>query len=394
MFDFDTVIDRSGTDSAKWDAATLKEKFGEEEMISCWVADMDFPVAPAIAEAVQKRAAHPIYGYSNSERHIEAYMGWAKRRFNWDVKREWITFTPGVVPALNIAVQTFCHPGEQVMIQKPVYYPFTDAVYKNGCHVVSNDLRRVDDHYEIDFDDFEAKAKDPRTTLFIMCSPHNPAGRLWTEDELRKMMTICLENNVFVISDEIHSDLVLPGHKHHVAASLSPEIAQNVMTCTAPSKTFNLAGMQFSTIIIPNEAKRREFQQAMDNLTLLFPNPFAIVSVTAAYEEGEPWLEELLTYLQGNLDWINDYVAKNMPKIKVFPHEATYLLWMDCSALGLNDQELQDVMYHDAKVAMDAGSWFGPQGEGFMRFNMATQRSRVQAAFEAIHDALDKKGLL
>ncbi|BDR57709.1 MalY/PatB family protein [Xylocopilactobacillus apicola] len=388
-FDFDQIIDRHNTNSVKWAPETLQEKFNEPEIkYPCWVADMDFLCPPAVREAINKQAAHGIFGYSSSNKPDAAYINWAKRRFDWEISPESLLHTPGVVTAIRLAVQTFTHPGDQVLIQRPVYYPFSEAVVDNGRKLISNSLVLKDDRYEIDFDDFSAKCSDPNTKLFILCSPHNPIGRIWTKDELLKMLQICYDNHVFVIADEIHHDLIMPGTTHHVAATLDAKYAQNLMTCTAPSKTFNLAGLQFSNVIIENPERRHDFQRALNNVGLGSSNPFALVATTAAYDEGEEWLDELREYLAGNLAWIKDYLAKNLPQIKIREHEATYLIWLDCRQLGLSDSELEQVMYRKAKVAMDAGTWFGPEGSGFMRFNMACPISEVKGAFESIYKAI------
>ncbi|BDR55466.1 MalY/PatB family protein [Xylocopilactobacillus apis] len=390
-YNFDQIVDRHHTNSSKWSLEAYKEKFNEPNIkYPCWVADMDFLCPPMVIDAVEKRANHGIYGYSSSNEPEIAYMGWAKRRFNWELKEEWILHTPGVVTAIRLAVQTFTHPGDQVLIQRPVYYPFSDAVEDNGRKLVSNSLVFKNGHYEINIADFEAKCADPNTKMFILCSPHNPIGRLWTKNELLKMLEICDKYHVFVVADEIHSDLVMPGHTHYVAANLDPKYAQNIMTCTAPSKTFNLAGLQFSNVIIENDAKRYDLDRAINNVGIGNPNPFAIVATTTAYNEGDEWLKEVLDYIEGNLNWVKDYLSKNLPQVKVYNHEATYLLWLDFRELKLTDQELEDVIFHEALVAMDAGTWFGPEGSGFMRFNLACPRSTVTGAFESIREALAK----
>lgn len=390
-FDFDQIIDRHQTDSIKWSPKSFKEKFDEENIkYPCWVADMDFLCPPAVMDAVSERAAHGIFRYSASSKPDEAYINWAKRRFNWNVKPEWILHTPGVVTAIRTAVQTFTEPGDQVLIQRPVYYPFSQAVEDNNRKLVSNCLVFINNHYEIDFDDFEQKCAESKTKLFIMCSPHNPIGRIWNENEISKMMKICLDNQVFVVSDEIHNDLIMPGNTHYVAANIDDKYSENIMTCTAPSKTFNLAGLQFSNVIIKNSEQRDQFNRALNNIGLKNENPFAIVATTAAYNKSEEWLNELLDYLGQNLAWIKKYLAENMPQVKVYDHQATYLVWLDFRELGLSDEKLEDVIFHQAKVAMDAGNWFGPEGKGFMRFNMACALSEVKKAFEAIKNVLVK----
>lgn len=391
MYNFDEVIDRDGTYSSKWSPTVLNEKFGESKMLSYWVADMDFRTAPAVVKAVTKQAEHGIYGYSEGTNFRDAFISWVSRRFNWTIQPEWIVNTPGVVNALSIAVNTFCQPGDKVLIQNPVYYPFEQVIEKNQCEIVSSNLYLKDDQYWMDFEDFEQKAKDPNVKLFILCSPHNPVSRLWTKEELARVMDICLANDILVVSDEIHSDLVFPGEKHHILASLDKKYEQNVITCLAPSKTFNLAGMIFSNIVIPNPVIREQFQATVNQFDLNMMSPFAMAAVYAAYTEGEEWLEELLVYLKGNFEFTKEYLRKHLPKVKFIRHQATYLAWLDFRDYGLTDKDLEDVIYHDAKVAMDGGTWFSEQGSGFMRLNMACPRSLLEEGLERVVKAVTNK---
>lgn len=384
MYNFDERIDRKGTNCVKWNPDDLEERFGERDMLPFWIADMDFQVANEIEETIKKRAAHAVFGYSNGDEPKKAYLEWAKRRFQWEVKLEEIVTTPGVVPALNIAVQTFTELGDQVIIQQPVYYPFQNAIENNGRVVSCNQLIYENGQYHIDFDDFEQRAKDPMTKLFILCSPHNPVGRVWSKEELSRLAEICLKNDVLIVCDEIHNDLIFSGNRHHVLASLDDRYAQNTITCVAPSKTFNLAGLQYSMIVIPNEERRARFSESLEKLSIGEPNPFGIVATEAAYRFGEKWLEELLVYLEKNYQFLKGYLAEHLPKVKVPDHQATYMVWLDFQAYDLSDEELEDLIFHQAKVALDGGTWFGKGGSGFMRMNIACPKSLLEEGLERI----------
>lgn len=385
MYNFDKVIDRTNTNSTKWDSNVLKENFNESEILPLWIADMDFEVAPAIKEAVMKVAEHGIYGYSDSDKHLNAFIDWTKRKHDWTIEKDWILNTPGIVTAFNLAIQVFTKPGDNVIIQRPVYYPFSKAIENNGRHISANSLvLNKKGKYEIDFEDFENRAKDPNTTLFILCSPHNPISRIFTEEELIKMMDICIENNVLVLSDEIHNDLILPGYDFTTLGNIDEKYGDYLITCMAPSKTFNLAGMQLSYIIISNEQIRQKFARALTQIHIGRSNPFAIEAAAAAYDESEAWLEELLEYLEGNYNFLKDYFSKNLPELRVQELEATYLVWLDFREFDFEVEELDEVIFNRAKVGLDGGSWFGPEGEGFMRINIASPRSIIEKAAEEI----------
>lgn len=384
-FDFDRVIDRAGTESSKWDPEVLRKRFGAEDMLSYWVADMDFEVAPAIKRAVVERAAHGIYGYTTPADFNAPFCRWVARRHGWHVESEWVLNTPGVVTALHACVQAFTQPGDAVIIQRPVYYPFTFAVERNGRRVSSNSLIETERGWRIDFDDLERRAADPKATMLILCSPHNPVARVWTPEELRRLMGICLANDVLVVADEIHNDLVMPGYTHHVLAALDEAYADHVVTCMAPSKTFNLAGMQTSDVVVPDEGLRRRLQGVLDRLNVgEQPNPFAAVAVRAAYDEGAEWLDELVRYLAGNVSFVHEWCASNLGCARLGAHEGTYLMWMDLRELGLSDEELRRRVWRGARVALDAGSWFGREGEGFMRMNVACPRAVLQDGLERL----------
>ena len=385
MYQFDKIIDRSNTSSVKWDPEILLENFGVEDCLPLWVADMDFEVAPAIKEALIKVADHGVYGYSGTKKHMDAFVNWVDRRFDWLIQSEWLLNTPGVVNAFNVAIQTYTRPGDQVIIQRPVYYPFTDAIVNNGRRVSSNSLiLNEEGRYDIDFEDFEMRAKDPNTTMFLLCSPHNPVGRLWTKEELTKMMQICLDNNVLVVSDEIHADLVMPGYVHYPAGTIHERYLENLITLMAPSKTFNLAGMQLSYVVISDEIKRREFARTLEQGSIGIVNRFAFESATVAYNDSEDWLDAVIDYIHGNYKYVKEYFKRELPAIGIHELEATYLVWMDFRSLDLTLDELTEVIFKDAKVGLDGGDWFGSEGAGFMRMNLACPREIIEKACEAI----------
>ncbi|QTL97418.1 putative C-S lyase [Iocasia frigidifontis] len=378
-YNFDKVIDRKGTNSSKWEPAILKQMFNGEDVLPFWVADMDFKVAPPIIDALKKRVEHGIYGYSTRpDSYYEAIINWTKRRFGWEIKKDWILYAPGIVPAINYLIQTFCVPGEKVLIQQPVYYPFANAIENNGCHVANNPLVFNGEDYEIDFEDFEEKVKAPKVTAFILCSPHNPVSRVWTKEELEKIGEICLENDVLVIADEIHNDLVYSGFTHTMFASMNEEFAQNSITCTAPSKTFNLAGLQTSNIIIPNRKLRLKFESNLERNSIGLQNPLSIVAIEAAYNEGEEWLEQLLVYLAANVKFIDNYLQENLPHARLIKPQGTYLGWLDLRKYETNADILEGTVAKEGKVGLDGGSWFGPGGAGFMRLNYACPRKLLE----------------
>lgn len=389
-YDFDQIIERRDTGSSKWDKNVLKEMFGEEDILPFWVADMDFKVAEPITEAIHKRVNHGIFGYSvRQDSYYEAIINWTDRRFGWKIEKDWILYTPGVVPAISYTIQGLLRPGDKVLIQDPVYYPFRKCIENNGCHTVVNELKHDGESYEIDFEDFENKAKDPEVKMFILCSPHNPVSRVWKKEELIKLGDICVANNVLILADEIHNDLIFPDNKHFILASLKEEFAQNSITCTAPSKTFNLAGIQSSNIIIPNEVIRNKYNEMLERNNIGMQNPLSIAAVEAAYNEGEEWLEELLIYLKGNIDFIIDYLGKNLPKAKMSIPQGTYLGWIDLRSYEKDGHKLEELIIKEGKVALDGGTWFGTSGEGFMRINFACPRSLLKEGMERLCKAVN-----
>jgi cystathionine beta-lyase len=387
-YDFDRVIERKGTGSLKWD--TVERSTGVADALPLWVADMDFRAPDAILDALRARVEHGIFGYAvRTESCYQAIIGWMKRRHGWAIERGWILFSPGVVPALNLAVQAYTRPGDRVIVQTPVYYPFSTAVVNNGRELVRNTLKEEGGTYRIDFDGLE-QSIDERTRVLIFCSPHNPVGRVWRRDELENLAAICARHRLVVVSDEIHADLVMKGHVHLPLATVSPEIAPLTVTCTAPNKTFNVAGLQAGNVIIPNPELRDRFRAVLTSAGLTMANILGLAASEAAYDHGEEWLEQLLEYLHGNYMFLRTFVEQRMPRVKVTPLEGTYLVWLDFRGCGLGDPELKTLLLQKAKVWLDAGPMFGPGGEGFQRINIACPRSILAQALERIAAAISQ----
>ncbi|HHJ11164.1 MAG TPA: putative C-S lyase [Bacteroidetes bacterium] len=384
-FDFDRLIDRRDTHSFKYDG--LQKVLGTDEVIPMWIADMDFAVPPAVSKAIIKRAEHPIYGYTfRPDSYYESIVRWMDKRHGWNIEKEWIQYCPGVVPALNMAVQGFTEPGEGVILQSPIYHPFFHAINLNHRKLLNNQLKELEDGtYIIDFDDLVEKAKEAR--LLLLSNPHNPVGRSWDEDELRTLGEICTANNLLVVSDEIHADLTLPGHHHIPLASLSEEIASHTITCISPSKTFNLGGLNTSSVIISDPEVRKRFEEVIESLHLGMGNLFGMEASIAAYNHGEKWLDALLKYIQGNIDFARSFLKEKLPGIGMSPIEATYLLWLDFRKTGMNNDELHKFMINKAKVGSNDGTMYGPGGEGFQRLNVACPHSIVEEAFIRIYNA-------
>lgn len=382
-FDFDTVVNRKNTNAIKYDLAKKRGK--PEDAVSLWVADMDFPTAPCIQKAVAEKAAHGIWGYSRPDnRYYDALKKWYKERHNFEVQNEWVVNTPGVCFALATAVKAFTKEGESVLIQKPVYYPFFNIINSLQRKVVNSSLILKNNHYEIDFDDFERKIVQENVKMFILCSPHNPGGRVWTKQELQKISEICLAHNVLVVSDEIHSDITFGSNVHTVYGSLSEQALKNSIICTAPSKSFNLAGLQFSNIFIADEKLKKAFSEELDKTGYDEPSVFGIVAATAAYSEGADWFDSVKSYIWENILFAKKYIEENASQIKVLVPEGTYLLWLDFSKTGLSDSEINDRVLNKAKVWLDRGSMFGKEGEKFQRINCATPRIILEDALKRI----------
>lgn len=385
--DFDAIIPRRGTGSLKYDAAVKRGK--PADVLPFWVADMDFQSPPAVLEALSQRVAHGIFGYTEiiDESYFQALHSWYKTRFHWECRPEWLVITPGVVFALCTAIRALTKPGDAVLIQQPVYYPFETSVKINDRRLVVNQLLYKNGRYEVDFEAFERQIVEEQVKLFILCSPHNPVGRVWTKEELVAMGDICLKHGVYVIADEIHADFVYPGHRHWVLAGLKPEYAEVTVTCTAPSKTFNLPGLQIANIFIKNEQLRRLFIAEIRKTGYSQPNVMGLVACQAAYEHGAPWLDALIQYLTGNLSLVRDFLREELPFVKLVEPEGTYLLWLDFRALGLTDRELEQLLLYKAKIWLSAGPTFGLGGEGFQRFNIACSRAVLQEGLNRLKSA-------
>lgn len=380
-YDFDKVIDRTGTSCEKH--SFMRENGLSEDTLGMWVADMDFETAPEVKAKIEEVAAHGIYGYTGKkEEYYEAVIRWFEERFDWKIRKKWILTTPGVVFALATAVRAYTEEQDAILIQRPVYYPFSRVVEQNGRRLVNSPLLLRDGKYVMDYEDMERKIVEQQVKLFILCSPHNPVSRVWTREELLRAAEICMRHNVIMLVDEIHCDFVLPGYHHTSFATLSEEVAEHAVICTAPSKTFNLAGLQLSNIVIQNTELREKFVRELTKTAYYGANIFGQMACQAAYEKGGDWLEELLLYLKGNVDYIRDYLAKYLPKVHLIEPEGTYLLWMDFRDYGYAPGKLQDKMLHEAGLWLDEGMMFGEEGAGFMRINIASPRSVVREAME------------
>lgn len=387
MYHFDDVLDRTKLSAEKF----LPFKPAQEGCISVWVADMDFPAAAEIQEALLKRMQIPSYGYTNrGEAYDAAAIDWMKRRHHWKVQQKWLLTTPGVVPAMAFAVQALLQPGDKVIVQPPVYPMLAKMVRSNGAEVVENPLQLINGRYEIDFDRFEQQAKDQAVKLFFLCNPHNPVGRVWTREELQKLADICLANGVYIFSDDIHHDFVYGNNSYTPIASLSSDVSQITITATSPSKTFSLAGFKMANIWIETDSMRRSFAAAVSRVGSNQLDIGAIEATIAAYTYGEQWLGEVLAYLEHNNKLVDEFVAAYMPQIGTFPLEGTYLKWLDFRSLGMSGIELEDWALQEAKVWFSEGYAFGAEGEGFKRMNLASSRQVIQEALERVEKAMKR----
>ena len=431
-YNFDKITNRKGTNCLKYDYAVERGK--PADVLPLWVADMDFRVSEEITKSLHAAVEHGIYGYTQpKDPYYNAVIHWMEKNHNWKTEREWIVKTPGVVFALGAAVKAFTEPGDAILIQNPVYYPFTNIIRDNDRRVVDNTLeyhpaaeqtavkteatlagsepinntsmtkkdkmdngsvQKIDSGstrpaYQIDFEDFERKIEQEHVKLFILCNPHNPVGRVWTKEELQKLGEICLRHHVIVVSDEIHNDFVYPGYEHTVFANVDPRFAEFTVTCTAPSKTFNLAGLQISNIFIPNERLRKAFQKEVDRTGYDEPNAMGVVACEAAYRAGEDWLDQLRAYLLENLNFLRNYLQEKIPQIHLVEPEGTYLVWLDCSELGITGKELDQFIVEKAGLWLDGGSMFGPSGAAFQRVNIACPRATLELALDKLKAAVD-----
>lgn len=387
-YNFDRIIDRRGKNCLKYDFAIQRGQ--PENVLPLWVADMDFEVAPAIQEALHEAVAHGIYGYSEVKTpYFEAVAGWFQRRFNWSPKEEWLIKTPGIVYALAMAVQAYTKPGDAILVQSPVYYPFSAVIRDNGRRVVDNPLQFDGERYTLNLSDFEEKISQEKIKLFLLCSPHNPVGRVWTRAELAEMGRICKKHGVIVVSDEIHCDFTFPGHPHSILFQAAPQLLEQAIVCTAPTKTFNIAGLQISNIWIPNPELRQLFRHSIDASGYSQLNLMGMVAAKAAYQHGEDWFVQCWAYIQENFAFMQDYLAKYLPQLKLIKPEGTYFAWVDCSGLGLDNQQLKHLISYKAHLWLDSGDFFGADSWMFQRFVLACPRSTLKQALDQLREAVN-----
>ena len=389
-YDLDTPVDRMGTNSIKWEFMESLDPEAGPGTLPFWVADMDFPCPQPVIDALHARVDRRIFGYSSCKtpEYFRAVCGWYKRRFNWSMEAADIVYSPGVVPAVNYIVDILTEPGDGVLIQPPVYYPFANAIRNHGRRIVENPLIDRGGRYEMDYEDLDRKASESKARLLILSSPHNPVGRVWTEEELRALGEICERHEIVILSDEIHCDITRSGVRHVPLEVVLPEYREKIITANAPSKTFNLAGAQISNILIHDAEIRRRWDQYSRNLGAREPSPFAIVAAEAAYDGGEKWLEQVLSYLQGNADFLGRSLAERLPEARYRAPEGTYLAWIDASAYGASSEDLARRLVREAKVLFEAGSMFGVQGEGHLRVNLACPRRLLSEGLERAAVAL------
>lgn len=384
---FDALIDRRNTDCIKWDG--LKEAYGRDDILPLWIADMDFVSSPKIIEAMIGRANHGVFGYPLASAKIfEPFIEWNKRRNNLNIDQEWILTCPGVVTAFTLGIHAYTKEGDKVMIQTPVYPPFHSSVKNNNRIMIENELIEKEGYYTIDFEDFEKKIRENNIKLFILCNPHNPVGRVWRKEELEKMAEICLEYDVKIFSDEIHSDLILKGYKFNSILSLDEKYKKIIIAATAPSKTFNIAGLTSSMVLIPDEDMREVYSKVSQSLSIGLLNIFGLTAIEEAYKHGEEWLEEVMSYIEDNFDYMISFIKENMPNVKCRKPEATYLGWLDFRKVFTKQDELDDFLINRAKVALNSGITFGKKGEGFVRINLGCPRTILEEALKRIKNAL------
>jgi cystathionine beta-lyase len=371
-YNFDDIVPRRNTNSVKWESAS------DPDVIPMWVADMDFRTAEPIVEALQQKVQGGIFGYTSlPDAYYEAVVRWWKKRHQFEIQRDWILFCTGVIPALSSVIRTFTEPGDKILVQSPVYNIFYNLIRNNGREVIVNELVYKDGKYEIDFADLNSRTADPKVKAMLLCNPHNPVGRVWTREELSRIGEICVKHGVAIVADEIHCDLVYPGRRYVPFASVNEKLLMNSITCTSPTKTFNLAGLHVSNVIVPNDEWRSKLNRSLNNNEVAEPNAFAVEALIAAYESGEEWLEQLLDYLNGNLEYLMAFMAEHLPSVKPIMPEATYLIWIDCRRLGISSRALQQKMLNEGKLWLNDGLMYGENGEGFIRINIACPRERL-----------------
>lgn len=372
-YDFDKPVNRRDTNSYKWDSSE------DEDVLPMWVADMDFQTAPVIIEALKKRVDHGIFGYTRVPKgYYDAVCNWFSRRHGWKISPEWIIYTSGVVPAISAIIKALTMPGDKVLVQTPVYNCFFSSIRNNGCEMVSSPLVRSGNTYVIDYDDLERKASDPKVKIMLLCNPHNPAGRVWRREELEHIGDICLKHDVVVLSDEIHCELVFPEYHYTPFASISEAFLNNSVTCFSPSKAFNIAGLQIANIVCADADRLEKIDRAINDNEVCDVNPFGVIATQAAYNEGEEWLEQLLAYLHDNYLYMTNFCREHLPCFPLAKLEGTYLVWMDCRKTGLPSEQLEETLIKEAKLWLNAGTMYGAEGEGFMRWNIACPRATLK----------------
>ncbi len=380
-YDFDKVISRRGTDSYKWDSAE------SEHVLPMWVADMDFHTAPAIVDALRLRVEHGIFGYTRvPESYYDAVTGWFMRRHGWKMNREWIIYTSGVVPAVSAVIKALTVPGDKVLVQTPVYNCFFSSIRNNGCKMVSSPLVFAGNTYTIDYEDLECKAADPKVKVMLLCNPHNPAGRVWKWEELVRIGEICIRHGVTVVSDEIHCELVFPGHRYTPFASISEDFLRHSATCLSPSKAFNIAGLQIANIVCADADRRAKIERAINDNEVCDVNPFGVIATQAAYNGGEEWLNQLIEYLYSNYLYMREFCREHLPEFPVTILEGTYLVWIDCRKLCISSEELERRLFAEAGLWLNAGTMYGAEGEGFMRWNIACPRTTLTEGLKCFVD--------
>lgn len=386
-YDFDEIIVRRGTDSYKWDSAD------NENVLPMWVADMDFRTAPAIVDALRRRVEHGIFGYTRvPDGYYAAVTDWFARRHNWSIDRGWMIYTSGVVPAISAIIKALTVSGDKVLVQTPVYNCFFSSIRNNGCEMLSSPLVLSDNTFAIDFGDLERKAADPKVKLMLLCNPHNPAGRVWRRDELERIGEICIRHGVRVISDEIHCELVFPGHRYTPFASISGEFLRHSVTCISPSKAFNIAGLQIANIVCADADCRRKIDRTINDNEVCDVNPFGVVATQAAYNEGEDWLNQLIGYIHSNYIYMCGFCREHLPEFPLTVLEGTYLVWMDCRKLAMASEELEHRLVSEAGLWLNAGTMYGTAGEGFMRWNIACPRARLAEGLKRFADFVASVG--
>ncbi len=386
QYNFDEIIPRRGTNCVKWDSME------SDDVLPMWVADMDFHTAPAIVKALQQRVAHGIFGYTHvPDAYYEAVTNWFARRHQWQIQREWMIYIPGVVPALSAIIKALTVPGDKVLIQTPVYNCFFSSIRNNGCEIVTNPLLNANNTFTVNYEELEKKASDPKVKAMILCNPHNPAGRVWTREELTRIGEICIRHGVTVIADEIHCELVMPGHTYTPFASLSEEFLHHSVTCLSPSKAFNIAGLQIANIVCADAGMRAKIDKAVNINEVCDVNPFGVIGTIAAYNEGEEWLLQLLDYLHRNYIYMKTFCTEHLPQFPISTLEGTYLVWMDCRALHMPSEELEQVLTREAKLRLNAGTMYGAEGEGFMRWNIACPQSVLSEGLKRFENFVTRR---